>query len=68
MQHEWHAATFTGTVTCSKCGLLPMDEDDTESECPGSMRITDKESHRRLNPLDYILEYGYSDYILSEGE
>lgn len=31
--HDWQVSTFTGTKTCSRCGLLPLDEDDMESEC-----------------------------------
>lgn len=32
--HQWQRARFTGTVTCAACGLLPLDEDDTDSPCP----------------------------------
>lgn len=31
--HNWQYARFTGTMTCEDCGLLPLDEDDTETEC-----------------------------------
>jgi hypothetical protein len=33
--HEWQRARFTGTVTCARCGLLPLDEDDAATECSG---------------------------------
>lgn len=33
--HTWHTARFTGTVTCSACGLLPTDPADSYSNCPG---------------------------------
>jgi hypothetical protein len=35
--HVWHKATFTGTVTCERCGLLPMDDDDLQTECEGML-------------------------------
>ena len=34
-QHEWQRAPFTGTVTCRKCDLLPLDEEDAQSVCEG---------------------------------
>lgn len=34
-QHEWQIARFTGNKTCARCGLLPLDDDDALSECPG---------------------------------
>jgi hypothetical protein len=33
--HVWHKATFTGAVTCERCGLLPMDDDDMQTACEG---------------------------------
>lgn len=33
--HEWQTARFTGNVTCARCGLLPLDQDDRESPCEG---------------------------------
>lgn len=36
MKHEWQIGRFTGTKTCRVCGLLPLDEDDTTSPCPGT--------------------------------
>ena len=33
--HDWQTARFTGARTCSRCGLLPLDDDDYESECEG---------------------------------
>lgn len=33
MNHTWTISRFTGTKTCSTCGLLPLDEEDTESPC-----------------------------------
>ena len=32
-EHTWQIGRFTGTRTCSTCGLLPLDEDDTASTC-----------------------------------
>jgi hypothetical protein len=32
-QHEWQRGRFTGTTTCVKCGLLPLDDDDIDTEC-----------------------------------
>jgi hypothetical protein len=32
-QHEWQRGRFTGAVTCAKCGLLPLDDDDIHTEC-----------------------------------
>ena len=34
--HVWQVSRFTGTKTCERCGLLPLDEDDTESTCESS--------------------------------
>lgn len=34
MNHEWQRSRITGTTTCAKCGLLPLDEDDHSSNCP----------------------------------
>jgi len=34
--HEWQTARFTGAVTCARCGLLPLDDDDMASECEGA--------------------------------
>lgn len=31
--HDWQQATFTGAKTCSRCGLLPLDEEDMGSTC-----------------------------------
>lgn len=31
--HVWHRATFTGVVTCGRCGLLPLDDSDFEIPC-----------------------------------
>lgn len=33
--HTWQTGRFTGTKTCSQCGLLPLDEEDTTSNCTG---------------------------------
>ena len=33
--HAWQRARFTGNMTCANCGLMPMDEDDMETECEG---------------------------------
>lgn len=34
--HQWQRARFTGTVTCAACALLPLDQDDIDSPCPGA--------------------------------
>lgn len=31
--HDFRQAPLTGTVTCTICGLLPLDDDDLETEC-----------------------------------
>lgn len=31
--HNFTAARFTGAVTCTACGLMPFDDDDTEIPC-----------------------------------
>ena len=31
--HDWQTARFTGAITCSRCGLLPLDEDDRATVC-----------------------------------
>jgi hypothetical protein len=31
--HVWQESRFTGTTTCSRCGLLPLDADDMETTC-----------------------------------
>ena len=33
MEHTWTRSRFTGTTTYERCGLLPLDSDDCESEC-----------------------------------
>ena len=62
-QHEWIRPKEIGRTICAKCDapalcakdiiLVPME------------RIVDKESHRRLNPFDYVITYGYRDYMFS---
>jgi hypothetical protein len=32
-KHEWQRSRFAGTVTCARCRLLPLDDDDFESDC-----------------------------------
>jgi hypothetical protein len=32
-KHVWQRARFTGTRTCERCGLLPLDSDDDDSPC-----------------------------------
>jgi hypothetical protein len=34
--HRWQYGRFTGTKTCERCGLLPLDEDDRTTPCPGT--------------------------------
>jgi hypothetical protein len=31
--HVWQESRFTGTTTCERCGLLPLDADDMETTC-----------------------------------
>ena len=31
--HVWQVSRMTGTTTCERCGLLPLDEDDMDSTC-----------------------------------
>ena len=31
--HEWQRSRFTATITCAKCGLLPLDSSDYETPC-----------------------------------
>jgi hypothetical protein len=33
--HTWQTSRFTGTKTCLECRLLPLDEEDTTSNCTG---------------------------------
>lgn len=35
LAHQWQSGRFTGTTTCRVCGLLPLDQDDIDTECPG---------------------------------
>ncbi len=37
-KHKWQTSTFTNTTTCARCGLLPLDEDDRQTECEGSSK------------------------------
>lgn len=32
-EHVWQAGRFTGTMTCERCGLLPLDDDDVSTPC-----------------------------------
>ena len=45
--HEWQFARFTGTTTCSKCGLLPLDSDDYETDCPADVKPVNTEENER---------------------
>jgi hypothetical protein len=36
LAHQWQSGRFTGTTTCQTCGLLPLDQDDIDTECPGA--------------------------------
>ena len=36
--HVWQTARFTGNRTCSRCGLLPLDDSDVSSDCTGGAR------------------------------
>lgn len=31
--HDWQTAPITGTTTCARCKLLPIDQDDIDSPC-----------------------------------
>lgn len=33
LEHQWQTARMTGTKTCERCGLLPLDDDDANSPC-----------------------------------
>lgn len=33
--HVWQQGRFTGAVTCEVCGLLPLDQEDIDTMCPG---------------------------------
>lgn len=33
LAHVWHVARFTGAMTCERCGLLPLDDDDVSTAC-----------------------------------
>ena len=33
--HQWQRGRFTGALTCARCGLLPLDDDDAETNCEG---------------------------------
>jgi hypothetical protein len=35
-EHTWQAGRLTGAVTCSACGLLPLDNGDRATECTGN--------------------------------
>lgn len=41
-KHDFQAARFTEAVTCAKCHLLPLDDEDINSPCPGR----DDENHK----------------------
>ena len=47
--HVWQVARMTGTRTCERCGLLPLDSDDMESMCltdePAGWAVAYKESN-----------------------
>lgn len=34
--HRWQYGRLTGAKTCERCGLLPLDDDDIASRCPGT--------------------------------
>jgi len=36
--HNFERARFTGNMCCTKCNLVPLDEDDTNSECTGEQQ------------------------------
>ena len=37
-EHEWQQGRFTGAVTCARCGLLPLDDEDRDSPCEGRVQ------------------------------
>jgi hypothetical protein len=51
--HVWQTGRMTGAVTCSRCGLLPLDADDTYSECDPGERCPACGS-----PIDYCQGHG----------
>lgn len=32
-EHAWQTGRFTGAMTCERCGLLPLDDDDMSTLC-----------------------------------
>lgn len=34
-RHQWGRTWLTAMTICENCGLLPMDDDDTNTACPG---------------------------------
>jgi hypothetical protein len=34
-EHVWRRSFFGANVTCAFCNLLPLDDEDCETECPG---------------------------------
>lgn len=33
--HDWKTSPLGGNVTCARCGLLPLDQEDIDSPCEG---------------------------------
>lgn len=38
---------FEGYSSCSKCGLLPLDDDDRKTDCPADVKPVNTESEER---------------------
>lgn len=34
--HDWQHGRYSGTLTCSGCHLLPLDDDDMDTPCPAT--------------------------------
>lgn len=46
-EHEWTIARFTGTKTCARCGLLPLEPSDYELSCEPQTTSADSREERR---------------------
>lgn len=38
--HFWRRSTFGTNVVCDRCGLLPLDSDDWDSDCAADAAVT----------------------------
>lgn len=37
--HFWRRSTFGANVVCDRCGLLPLDSDDWDSDCAADAAV-----------------------------